>query len=125
MSLIQKAQKLRRLTVLGIRRETTLGWCRAFVEDADRLLDAIEKDRVKEEIGGNTARLVRLLTDKSFLKVAVHETFVSMRKYGESLDSSPRREEEIEAEEEEPFTIKKKKRKNQDLSPVGDYFTNK
>ena len=124
MSLIQKALRFKRATEGGIRRETTLGWCRAFVEDADRLLDAIEKDNVKEAIGGNTARLIKLLTDQNFLKVAVHETFISMRKYGESLSPSPEKEkeeEEIEAEiEGEPFVIKKKK----NLSPVGDYFTN-
>ena len=127
MSLLDQAQKLRRLTILGIRRETTLGWCRAFIKDTDRLLRAIEEDNVKDQIGGNTARLVKLATDKSFLKVAVHETFISMRKYGESLDSSPRREEEIETEveEEEIFSIKeKKKNRNKNLSPVGEYFQN-
>lgn len=94
-----------------------MGWCRAFVEDLDRLLGAIEKDNVKEEIGPNAARLLRLWNE-SFLQAVVHEAFPQMKDYGESLNPSPKREEEIEAEEE-LFTIKEK------VSPAGEYFTNK
>lgn len=98
-----------------------MGWCRAAVEDFDRLLGAIEKDNVKESVGPNTARLLRLWNE-NFLQNVVNEAFPSMKRYGESLDPNPslEREEEIEAEEEVSFTIKEKKFK----SPVGDYFQN-
>jgi len=124
---IKGARRFRkRFTALGASRALLLGWCQAAVEDLDCLLQAIEKDNVKEEIGPNTARLLRLWNE-SFLQNVVHEAFPRMKDYGESLNPSPEKEEEeIEAEAEiegEPFTIKKK-RKNQDLSPVGDYFTN-
>lgn len=121
MNLIERARLIRRVTKLGISRETTLGWCRAFIEDVDRILQAVEKDNVQEEIGPNTARLLRLWNE-DFLKNVVHESFISMRKYGESLNPnpSPKREEEVEVETEaeEPFTIKEK-------TPVGEYFLKK
>lgn len=119
MTFLKKARLIRRFTTLGVARAGTLELVRAFIEDFDRLLKAVENDNVKEEVGPYTARILRLVMDRSLIQAAVHETFISMRKYGESLDLSPKREEEIEEEtEEEPFTIKEKGLK----SPVGDYF---
>ena len=90
-------------------------WCRAFIEDADRLLQAIEKDSVEKEVGPYTARLLKLFMDKSLIQAAVHETFTQMRRYGESLgDTSPKESEG--ADEEASFTIKEK------APPVGEYF---
>lgn len=109
--LIKKVGEIRRLTAFGYSRETTIGWVRALVTDMDRLLAAIERGDVKEAIGPNTARVVKLLTERQRLKEMVNESFPSMKRYAESLDRYT---------SQETFTIEEKS-----IPPVGEYFREK